>query len=204
MKKKVIGFALDGVIRDLIGKITELYLKEVGTTDEFIIDEYKLAKYFQFEGGEEEFDHFLYQEFPLEIFGHAKETIKHAMYSFNQFMDMLNKLDQNKYETIIISCENGRSLPATLFFLSKTLCHARKVVFTTTEAEKWDYVNVLVDSNPYTLAEKPAGKVSVKVKQSYNKDVAADVTIENVKEILEDGFLKKIGFKSKRKSTTLK
>ena len=139
-------------------------------------DEYELKK-------------FLYMEAALEIFGHADQTHNNIMTQFNQFLIEL-KDEEEGHEVELVSREAAMSIPSTYFFLSKTLCKAPTVRFVTAYADKWEGVDVLITACPVALQEKPSGKVSVKVKTPYNKDVKADYEIEDLFEFMHDAELR--------------
>ena len=83
-----------------------------------------LKEHFKFKDDEELYS-FLYDEFAMEIFGHAQS----AEYStFNDLQQLyLNYRDEN--DLIIVSDEISKSKPATLFFLSKFICQLEKIKF---------------------------------------------------------------------------
>jgi hypothetical protein len=58
-----------------------------------------------------------------------------------------------------------------------------------TGAEEWENIDILITANPEALNAKPTGKISVKVNASYNKDVAADYTIDSIEEFIKDESL---------------
>ena len=70
-----IGINIDGVLRNLLGKLTttfEKYFdKEVSVED---IKDYDLEKYFEF-NDEDSLDKLLYEDCSLEIFGYSSEII---------------------------------------------------------------------------------------------------------------------------------
>ena len=78
----------------------------------------------------------------------------------------------------------------SLFFLSKTGCRVQNLRFVKTYDSKWDGVDVLITANPKALEAKPAGKVSVKVKTNYNKDVQADYEIDSLLDFMKDSSLR--------------
>ena len=133
-----IGIEINGVLRDTIGKFKTTYEK-------FLIDnnlensesenpfEYKISEpidsldltnHFSFQSREEFFS-FLYEEFPMEIFGHSPST---ELSSLNDLNDLYINL-RDKVDFIIISDEISKSKPATLFFLSKFGCLIEKYFF---------------------------------------------------------------------------
>jgi hypothetical protein len=131
---------------------------------------------------------FLHREAALEIFGHADQMHPNLMNQLNNFIMELNDDTEHKIE--IVSREAINSIPATYFFLSKTLCRAEQIRFVTKYEDKWNGVDVLITANPRVLESKPQGKVSVKVKTTYNTDVQADYEIETVLDFIKDETLR--------------
>lgn len=208
-----IGIDINGVLRDTIGKFTYLYEKHLidssedpfagntyeldmsGNTELIELDnksfEYKqisdvdsleLDKHFSFRSKEELFN-FMYEEYAMELFGHAPST---EMTSFNILNDLYFELrDEN--ELIIVSSEIGKSKPASLFFISKFGCLLEKVVFfgEITKNNMWDQVDVLLTADPILLLEKPVGKIVVKFNTSYNKHVESEYEISSLSEFGE-------------------
>ena len=152
---KKIGIDINGVLRDTIGKFTQLYEKHLiekdddqflgntyeldmsGNTEliESSVEEFKyeqisdvdsleLDKHFSFRNKEELFN-FMYEEYAMELFGHAPST---EMTSFNMLNDLYYELRDDN-ELLIVSSEIGKSKPSSLFFLSKFGCLLEKVVF---------------------------------------------------------------------------
>ena len=56
--------------------------------------------------------------------------------------------------------------------------------------DKWNGLDVLITANPKALENKPAGKISVKVNASYNKDVKADFEIDSLIDFMKDEELR--------------
>ena len=150
-----IGIELNGVLRDTISKMTQVYEKhmveemadEIVKTYETTVDSedyiemsfnevdfvyeikspvtsLNLMDHFSFKDKDELYN-FLYEEFPMQIFGHAPST---ELTSFNDLNDVYYKL-RDYHDLMIVSDEIGRSKPASLFFLSKFGCLIEKVKF---------------------------------------------------------------------------
>jgi hypothetical protein len=138
-----------------------------------------LMDHFSFQNREELYS-FMYEEYTMELFGHAPST---EMTSFNILNDLYYELRDN-YDLNIISDEIGRSKPATLFFLSKFGCLLEKVFFysETTKNDMWNSVDILLTANPTLLLEKPKDKIVVKFNTAYNKQVGSDYEINSLSE----------------------
>jgi hypothetical protein len=207
---KKIGIEINGVLRDTIGKFTQLYEKHMidekddesktyeldlsGNTEEITAkEEFKyeilsdvtslnLLDHFKF-NNENELYEFMYEDFAMQIFGHAGST---ETFTFNDLNDLYIKYRDNN-ELLIVSDEMGKSKPASLFFLSKFGCLLEKVKFysKSTINSMWDEIDVLLTSNPSLILEKPNDKIVVKYNTVYNKNVSSEYEINSLKEFDE-------------------
>jgi hypothetical protein len=182
-----IGISLDDVLRDFLGKFKNLYKKEFEKDPIEPISTLDLLVHFPFDS-ETELNNFLYEDFSLELFGHANEKYKNAV------IDLNNLYSQHKdnHDFIIISKEYGNSIPATLFFLSKTSCKIRDYKFVTSNDDVWDTCDVMISANPNILLNKPETKISIKVQTDYNSNIKSDYEVEKLKNILEENLLSNI------------
>jgi hypothetical protein len=210
-----IGIEINGVLRDTIGKFTQLYEKHMieekdsdsktfdidmsGNTEELVSAEefeYKilgdvtsldLMEHFRF-NDENELYSFMYEDFVMQIFGHAGST---ETFTFNDLNEIYLKYRDNN-EMMILSDEMGRSKPASLFFLSKFGCLLEKIKFysNSTINSMWNEIDVLLTSNPTLLLEKPKDKIVVKFNTIYNKNVNCEHEISSLKEF--DEILQKL------------
>jgi hypothetical protein len=206
---KRIGIEVNGVLRDTIEKFKQVYEKQLidnnnevqlqtyeldmsGNTEELIasepfeyglinddVDSLDLLKHFKFQNKEELYS-FIYEEYTMELFGHAPST---EMTTFNMLNDLYYEL-RDEYDLSIVSDEISRSKPATLFFLSKFGCLLEKVFFysETTKNDMWNSVDILLTSNPTLLLEKPKDKIVVKFNTTYNKQIESDYEINSLSE----------------------
>jgi len=214
---KKIGIEINGVLRDTISKFIQLYEKNMieenetennlktfdidmsGNTDLVIEEEnfkyeiknevtsLNLMNHFNFRN-EDELYSFTYEDFAMQIFGHAGSS---ETFTFNDLNEIYLKYRDNN-ELLIVSDEMGRSKPASLFFLSKFGCQLEKIKFysNTTINSMWDEVDVLLTSNPNLILEKPKDKVVVKYITNYNKNIKSDYEIEKLKDF--DDVLQKL------------
>jgi hypothetical protein len=210
-----IGIEINGVLRDTIGKFTQLYEKHMieenddtsktfeldssGNTEELISKEkfdyqiisevtsLNLMDHFKF-NNEDELYSFTYEDFAMQIFGHAGSS---ETFTFNDLNDLYFKYRDNN-ELIIVSDEIGKSKPASLFFLSKFGCLLEKIKFYSnlTKNSLWDEIDVLLTANPTLLLEKPQDKIVVKYNTIYNKNVDCEYEISTLKEF--DEILQKL------------
>jgi len=209
---KKIGIEINGVLRDTISKFIQLYEKNMieenetennlksfdidmsGNTDLVINEEnfkyeiknevtsLNLMNHFSFRN-EDELYSFTYEDFAMQIFGHAGSS---EIFTFNDLNEIYLKYRDNN-ELLIVSDEMGRSKPASLFFLSKFGCQLEKIKFysNTTINSMWDEVDVLLTSNPNLILEKPKDKIVVKYITNYNKNIKSDYEIEKLKDFDE-------------------
>lgn len=190
-----IGIELNGVLRNTLGKIEQTYQKfmidktdGIESEDDFEykiykpIDSLEIKNHFSFKDDEELFS-FLYEEFPMEIFGHAQST---EYSTFNDLNEIYFKL-RNEHDFIIVSDEIGKSKPASLFFLSKFVCEFEKVKFysNSTINSMWNEIDVLLTSNPALLLEHPSDKILIKYNTEYNQTIISNYEINKIKELEE-------------------
>jgi hypothetical protein len=213
-----IAIDINGVLRNTIGKIEQVYQKNnidgyqnefgmaqtysldmSGNTEEERVDtpftyemslpvtSLTLTNHFKFQS-EEEYYSFLYEEHPMEIFGHAQST---EYSTFNDLNEIYIRL-RNDYDFIIVSDEIGKSKPASLFFLSKFGCEFEKVKFYSniTINSMWDEIDILLTANPTLLLEHPSDKVLIKYNTDYNSEIKTKYEINKIKEI--EGIIKQL------------
>jgi len=216
---KRIGIEINGVLRDTIGKFTQLYEKhmidksEVDQTNQtYLIDlsgntelelaesQFKyeilndvtsldLSSHFSFPSKDELYS-FMYEEYTMELFGHAPSS---EMLSFNILNDIYYNL-RDTYDLMIVSDEIGRSKPSSLFFLSKFGCLIEKVLFYSeiTKNKMFNEIDILLTSNPDLLLNKYENKILIKYETQYNKHIPSEFTIKSLSEFEEE--LKKINY----------
>ena len=207
-----IGIEINGVLRDTIGKITQVYQKNlIDTIDEerfektyeldvsgnaeeiseivpfeykinLPIDSLEISNHFIFQNKEEEYS-FIFEDYVMEIFGHSPSS---EYTTFNDLNDVYINL-RDKHDFIIVSDEIGKSKPASLFFLSKFGCQLEKVVFYSnyTINSMWNEIDILLTSNPSLLLEHPSDKLVIKFETEYNKKIESIHTITTMKEFEE-------------------
>jgi len=130
---------------------------------------------------------FVYDKCCLEIFGYADEVMDGVVQSIND-LDLEFKMLGKNHEILITSREAGRSIPATLFFLSKTGCMIQNIKFTMGTTDCWQFVDVMVTDHPEILNSKPEGKKVIKIEKTFNQDIESDYTIKSVKELVGLGL----------------
>jgi len=184
-----IGVSINEVLRDFLSQLTYTYDKYMGASNikEGDIKSFNLLEYFQFKDIDE-LNKFIYLEAPLEIFGHADQMSDGIMIHFNNFLSDIK--DDGEHQIELVSKEADKSIPSTFFFLSKTGCKADKIRFVNNAIKEWDGVDILITANPDALKNKPSGKISVKIKASYNEDVKADFELDSILDFIKDESLR--------------
>jgi hypothetical protein len=190
-----IGIEMNGVLRDTILKFRQLYEKfnidlipELEESEEPVfkyeviepIDSLDLLNHFTFPS-KDEFYSFMYEEHPMEIFGHSPSVEMSTMNDLNEFYYEM----RDNHDILIVSDEIGKSKPASLFFLSKFGCLIEKVKFysESTIDSMWNEIDVLLTANPNLLLNCPKDKKVIKFETEYNKQVDSDLSITTLKEL---------------------
>jgi hypothetical protein len=198
-----IFISVDGVIRNLIQKFDYHYKDafvdadlednsfEYGITEP--IENDNILKSYNFQS-REEFEYFLFIEYPIEIFGHAGLS-----YS-TTFSDLNNMIYNNQEHnfTLVGLDELGKSKPATLFFLSKNGFLGNNIKFSTSDNvdNLWEKCDMWVTDNKNIINKCPEGKKVYKFITPYNQHFTNDLEISKLTEIQE------LWLKSSEKNTT--
>ena len=209
---KKIGIEVNGVLRNTLDKFKQLYEKHMienfeaensnqtfemdlsGNTtleeisNDFVyeiiepIDTYDLKNHFKFPSDDDLYN-FMFEDFPMQLFGHAGSTETYSFNDLNEFY--INNRDE--YEIYIISDEIGKSKPATLFFLSKFGCLVENIKFysNATLNDMWNTIDVLITSNPELLNSTPKNKTTVQYITDYNKNIECEYKIEKLSDLDE-------------------
>lgn len=184
-----IAVSLNEVLRNYVGQLAYVYEKYIGEIDikEEDVTNFNLIEFYKFENVNR-LNSFLYSEASLEVFGHAGLMSDGLMNHFNNFL--MDMKDDGEHEIELVSREVNRSIPSTFFFLSKVGAKTPNVRFVSNYADKWNGIDVLITACPDALNAKPNGKISVKVKAPYNKDVQADYEIDSILDFIRDEELR--------------
>ena len=175
--EKWLWFPQEEVVRD------EIEFNPSFNEKEFLISEVTTQELQKVKDDEITVEDFIYEKCCLEIFGYADETIDGAVQSIND-LDLHLKMINKEHEIIITSREAGRSVPSTLFFLSKTGCMIQDIKFTMGTIDCWEHVDVMITDHPEILKSKPENKKVIKIEKPFNKEIPSDYTIRSVKELV--------------------
>lgn len=186
-----IGISINEVLRDTLAQMDYTYTKYLGEGEYTIkkdeITSFNLTEHFDFKS-KSELNRFLYEEASLEIFGHADQLYENLMTRFNMFLVDIEEEEEHTIE--LVSREFLKSIPSTLFFLSKLGCRASNIRFVKQNEEEWDGVDILITANPIALQNKPEGKISVKINAPYNKNIGGDFELDSILDFIKDVSLR--------------
>jgi len=189
-----IGIDLNEVLRAFIEQLEYTYNKyEIGEKldiKEHPVTDFNLIEHFPISGGIDALNKFMYEDAPLEIFGHADEMYENLINRLNLFN--LTTTDDEEHELWIVSREALNSIPATLFFLCKTGCKVPNIKFFTKYEHFWDDFDVIITANPKIIEVKPENKIVIKIKSSYNSNIECEYEFETLFEIMDGDILNKI------------
>ncbi len=188
-----IFLSIDGVIRNIIQKF-DYHYKESYLNSDFENEnnfEYNVIQpiqndnillSYQFQSIEE-FEYFLYIEYPIEIFGHAG-------LSYSTTFTELNKLIYDNPEhnfTLVGLNELGKSKPATLFFLSKNGFLGSNIKFIKSKniLEEWNRCDVWITDSKEIINLCPENKEVIKFNTTYNRHFTHNKEISKLSEIKE-------------------
>lgn len=189
----IIGIEINGVLRDTLKKIQEVYQKwyidnpfieESEKTFEYKVNSdvttLNINEHLSFKD-EDELYNFLYKEYTMEIFGHAGSVEYNGMTDLNElYFDL-----RENHDIWIVSDEIGKSKPASLFFLSKFGCLVENYKFysESTIDSMWNTLDVLITANPKLLSNHPSNKTLIKYKTPYNSHITSPYEVENIKDV---------------------
>jgi len=191
-----IFISIDGVIRNTIQKFdyhyNEAYLADDVVFEEDVVPfEYGVTEPIQNDNllnsykfqSKEEFENFLFIEYPIEIFGHAG-------LSYSTTFTDLHKLiyDNPDYNFTLIGLDElGKARPSTLFFLSKNGFLGNNIKFSRSSYmnELWDKCDMWITDNKSVLDSCPENKIGIKFKTTYNQFFTYGKEISKLTEIQE-------------------
>jgi hypothetical protein len=188
-----IYLSIDGVLRNTIQKF-DYHYKDAYLESEYPSEngfEYKIiepiqndniSSSYQFQSIDE-FEYFLYIEYPIEIFGHAG-------ISYQTTFSDLNKIIYENPEhnfTLVGLNELGKSKPATLFFLSKNGFLGNNIKFIKSKEieTEWEKCDVWITDCSEIIKSCPENKNVIKFNTSYNQHFTHTKEISKLTEITE-------------------
>lgn len=194
-----IFISIDGVLRNTIQKIeyhyNNYYLdSETVTEDDFDykvtlpITNNNLLDHFNFQS-KEEFDNFLFIEFPLEIFGHSGISYPTVITDLNNIIHQRRDINF----TIVGMDELGKAKPSTLFFLSRNgfLGYNIKFINSSNLKKEWRKCDMWITDNETIIKSCPRKitqkfrkkKIAIKFNTLYNTHFTTEIEINKLTEI---------------------
>lgn len=199
MKKIRIGIDLDHVIRDINRQIVKFYQRDFDETidvDEVNMKSDVLNDVCHFNSKKELYE-FLYENYSLELYGHANQMKRTLSRDLNQWL--YNLTDQEEYDVDVFFFsmkEYNLTIQSTYFFLSKIGSRVRKMIFPMTEDELMEYGDIFITADTQVVKKAhECGKGVIVVRMDFNEGVSdiADWVLEDFNEFLEcDDKLTKI------------
>jgi hypothetical protein len=189
-----IFISIDGVLRNIIQKFDYHYQDyfidtEVEEGDERESFEYgkegkiqndNLLNYYKFQS-KEEFENFVFIDYPIEIFGHATNSYQNVFLEFNKFVY------ENKEHniTLVGLDELGKAKSATLFYLSRNGCMSNNIKFITSSdiSNLWNKCDLWITDNKKIIDACPKNKKAIKFNTTYNEYFTNKLEINKLTEI---------------------
>lgn len=183
--------SINGVLRDLIQKFDYHYQIEFMEAEiEVVEDEepfdYKitspvnndnLLNYYSFQS-KDEYNNFLFVDYPLEIFGHAGISSMSVMSDLNTLI--YENPDINF--TVIGLDEYGKAKSSTLFFLSKYSYLGNNVKFINSKdiKKEWKKCDLWITDSKDIIDECPRNKQAMKFITEHNQYFTHKIEIKNL------------------------
>jgi 5'(3')-deoxyribonucleotidase len=200
MQKLRMGIDLDHVIRDINRQIVKYYQRDIDESIDLDEVDYKddvISKVCHFKSKKEK-DTFLYEDYPLEVFGHAGQVDRNLSRDLNLWMEKLTNQEEYDVDIFFYSMkEFNLTIQSSYFFLAKIGSRVRKVIFPKTIDELSEYGDVFITAYPENSKElQKKGKKVVFISTHFNEEgkKSADLNYESFREFLDDeNKLNKIG-----------
>jgi len=204
-----IYISIDGVLRNTIQKFDYHYNESYFNSDIIIEEEEKndfeygitepiqndnLLNSYKFQS-KEEFENFIFIEYPIEIFGHAGLSYSTTFTDLHKLL--FDNPDHNF--TLVGLDELGKAKPASLFFLSKNgfLGNNIKFIRSVDIKDHWNNCDMWITDSKNILDMCPENKIAIKFNTTYNQYFTYNKEITKLIEIQE------IWLKSLENRTTL-
>ena len=186
---KRIAIDINDVIRDYTGnfaKVYKRYVDEDFDADSFTLKQFDYKEAFGFKS-RQEFNEFVYVDFPYEHYGCATTCHRNTGARFCDWVENDLTDVEDVPEVLLVSpMELGLTIQSTCFFLSKLPCRVREIYFPQNSATIWDRCDALVTANPNLIAGKPEGKTVFKIAMPYNGNVKGDYEFPSFMELMND------------------
>lgn len=200
MKTIRIGIDLDHVIRDINRQIVKYYQKDIDNSIDLDEVDYKddvIKKVCHFKT-KREMDMFLYEDYPLEVFGHAGQMDRNLSRDLNLWIEKLTNQEEYDVDIFFYSMkEYNLTIQSSYFFLAKIGSRVRKTVFPKSLDELSLYGDVFITAySENAKSLKKNGKKVIYIDTNFNKNGLkyADLNYKSFRDFLnDDDKLNKIG-----------
>jgi hypothetical protein len=186
--------SINGVLRNIIPKFEYHYQNnfidaEIEVEENTVPFDYKitapirndeLMESFSFQSTDE-FNNFLYIDYPLEIFGHS--TLSYPVV----IADLHGLIRENPEInfTLVGLNEFGKAKPSTLFFLSKCSFQGNNIKFILSKNidKEWEKCDIWITDDKNIIDKCPINKKSMKFNTDYNQYFNHNIEIDNLTKI---------------------
>ena len=130
---------------------------------------------------------FLYEQYPLEVYGHANQMDRNLSRDLNAWLKNLTNQEEYDVDVFFYSLkEYDITIQSSYFFLSKIGSRVRKVVFPKSIDELKEYGDVFITSNNDVL--KNIKKPTILIKMNFNEpsDEETQIVYDDFREFLND------------------
>lgn len=189
MKKIRIGIELNHVIRNINKQIAKYYQQDYDESVDLDEINYKsdvLNTVCHFKSDREKIE-FLYELYPLEIYGHANQMDRSLSRDLNAWIKNLENQEEYDVEIFFYSLkEYNITIQSSYFFLSKIGSRVRKVIFPKTIDELATYGDVFITTNNSVVEN--VGKPTIIIKMDFNQGVENNTSLvyEDFRSFLND------------------
>lgn len=174
-----ICITLDDVLRaktKQIGFVYKKYINEDIDLENIDLSNKDIMEALNF-GSKKEFNKFLYEDYPFEIFAEASTMGNSVDKKLNLWHIALNdneEIDEELDLMLANPMEFNASIGFTYFFLSKTATRIREVYLPLNSLSILDKCDIIITADVKLLTNLPKNKIGVKINTEYNENVKGD------------------------------
>ena len=193
MAQKIrIGIDIDHVIRDINRQIVKYYQRDFDESidiDNVDLTDDVMKNVCDFETTDER-ERFLYEDYALEIFGHANQTKRTVSRDINKWIQDLQNQEKYDVDVFLFSMkEFNLTIQSTYFFLSKIGSRVRKVFFPKNLDELLSYGDVFITAYPETakfLKKNEKGVILIKMTFNNGCSKYSDLELDDLSELINE------------------
>ena len=192
MQKIRIGIELDHVIRDINRQVAKYYQKDFDESldlDEIDFKDDVIHDVCHFKNNSE-IKRFLYEDYPLEVFGHAGQVSRNLSRDLNFWIADLTNQEEVDVDVFFYSMdEDNLTIQSSYFFLSKIGSRVRRVVFPKNMQELYDCGDLFITANKKVVEymhknNKPTILIQMNFNLGWTND--ADDAYKSFRDFLDD------------------